>query len=162
VCAADPFCCDVSWDGLCVSGALNLCDVGGVPNNDCADGITITDGDTEFSTVGATTTGPPLPPECEKGFGLSLVNDVWFNYTATCNGVITVSTCNTANFDTRLAAYAGSCTALTLVACNDDGPGCAGFTSIMEWSGTAGVLYRIRVGGFGGSGSGTLNVSCGN
>jgi len=27
VCAADPFCCDVSWDGLCVSGAQNLCEV---------------------------------------------------------------------------------------------------------------------------------------
>lgn len=25
VCAADPFCCDVSWDSLCVSGAQTLC-----------------------------------------------------------------------------------------------------------------------------------------
>jgi hypothetical protein len=29
VCAADPFCCDVSWDGLCVNGAINLCGGGG-------------------------------------------------------------------------------------------------------------------------------------
>jgi hypothetical protein len=26
VCAADPFCCDVAWDGLCVNGAIQLCD----------------------------------------------------------------------------------------------------------------------------------------
>jgi len=25
VCAADPFCCDTQWDGLCVSGAEKLC-----------------------------------------------------------------------------------------------------------------------------------------
>jgi len=162
VCAVDPFCCDVSWDGLCVGGAQNLCGGGGgVPNDDCGNRIVITDGLTAFSTVGATTDGPPLPPECEEGFGLSFVNDIWFNYTATCSGLITISTCGTANYDTRLAAYTGNCGSLNLVACNDDGPGCPSFTSIMEWLGTEGVVYKIRVGGFGGSGSGTLSVACG-
>jgi hypothetical protein len=36
VCAADPFCCDTEWDGLCVSGANNLCSTcGGVGAGDC-------------------------------------------------------------------------------------------------------------------------------
>jgi len=30
VCAADPFCCNVTWDGACASGALDLC-------TDCGD-----------------------------------------------------------------------------------------------------------------------------
>jgi len=31
VCASDPFCCDVEWDGLCVNGAAQLCGGGGNP-----------------------------------------------------------------------------------------------------------------------------------
>ncbi len=31
VCAADPFCCETEWDGLCVSGANNLCSLCGPP-----------------------------------------------------------------------------------------------------------------------------------
>jgi len=34
VCAADPFCCATSWDGICVSGALDLC----LPNVPLCDG----------------------------------------------------------------------------------------------------------------------------
>ena len=30
VCAADPFCCDVAWDGICVGEALELCVGGGI------------------------------------------------------------------------------------------------------------------------------------
>jgi len=137
------------------------CVVPTLENDDCEDAIEIFNGPTPFSTLLATTTGPELPPECDEGFGLSFVNDAWFSYTATCTGEIEVSTCNTANFDTRLAAYTGPCDDLTLVACNDDGAGCATFTSIMTWNGTEGVTYLIRVGGFGGSGEGTLTVSCG-
>jgi hypothetical protein len=160
ICAQDPFCCDVTWDGICASAATAQCGAEPLENDNCEDRIVITDGNTAFSTIGATTDGPPLPPECEEGFGLSLVNDVWYNYTPTCDGLITVSTCSSADFDTRLAAYTGDCDALTLVACNDDGPGCANFTSIMTWQGVCGVTYKIRVGGFGGSGTGILSVSC--
>lgn len=36
VCAADPFCCNNSWDGLCVNGASKLCDGCGDPDaGDC-------------------------------------------------------------------------------------------------------------------------------
>ncbi|MCH7703368.1 MAG: hypothetical protein IID37_16955, partial [Planctomycetes bacterium] len=47
-----------------------------------------------------------------------------------------------------------------LVGCNDDGPGCSGFTSIMTFDAEVGQVYKIRVGGFDGSGSGSLTVSC--
>jgi hypothetical protein len=38
VCAIDPFCCTNSWDGLCVSEAIDLCDGCGDPNaNECCE-----------------------------------------------------------------------------------------------------------------------------
>lgn len=164
VCGLDPFCCETAWDELCAAEAVDFC-VGTceppppLPNDECADAIEILDGATPFSTVGATDSGPALPPSCDEGFGLAFGSDIWFFYEATCDGVLTVSTCNTATYDTRLALY-DACDG-TLVACNDDGPGCAGFTSILTADVVCGQTYFLRVGGFAGAqGSGTLNVAC--
>ena len=35
VCAADPFCCESSWDDLCLLAAIELCAVCGSPPGDC-------------------------------------------------------------------------------------------------------------------------------
>ncbi|NUN12242.1 MAG: CHRD domain-containing protein [Myxococcales bacterium] len=35
VCALDTFCCDVTWDGLCVAEAASNCTECGCPNSDC-------------------------------------------------------------------------------------------------------------------------------
>jgi hypothetical protein len=114
----------------------------------------------EFSTLLATTDGPPLPPACDKGFGLSFGNDIWLLYTPPSTGVATITTCDTATFDTRLAAYTGSCGSLTIVGCNDDGLGCPGFTSTLQIPVTAGVPVRVRLGGFGGAtGTGTIQFT---
>lgn len=164
VCSIDPFCCDASWDELCADEAAEVCDIcgGAAPlNDDCPDGAVIADGTTAFSTVGATTDGPELPPECDEGFGLSLVNDIWYEYTASCTGTVSVSTCSDADYDTRLAAYlSDDCPPTVLVACNDDSVGCAHATSLLEFKATTGNRYRVRVGGFGGSGSGILTIAC--
>jgi hypothetical protein len=45
-------------------------------------------------------------------------------------------------------------------ACNDDGPGCAGFSSLLVFNVIAGNCYLVRVGGYGTEvGTGTLTVS---
>ena len=171
ICACDPFCCDTTWDEFCAGqgfggsgcGAELLCGLcgGGGTNNTCDNADPISDGTTAFDTTGTTTDGPPLPAACDEGFGLAFVNDIWFAYTASCTGTVTVSTCNAASFDTRLAAYLGTgCPPATLVGCNDDGAGCAGFTSQMTFSATQGQSYLLRVGSFDTSGTGTLTVSC--
>ena len=54
--------------------------------------------------------------------------DIWYTWTASTNEIVVISTCNDADFDTRLALWEGDFGAQTLVACNDDGLGCAGFT----------------------------------
>jgi hypothetical protein len=92
---------------------------------------------------------------------VNINNDVWYTYTATATGLTTISTCGTANFDTRLAAFTGACDSLTFVACNDDGAGCAGFTSILTFEAVCGETYTIVAGAFGtaGFGTGTITVT---
>jgi hypothetical protein len=160
VCAVDPFCCDTSWDGICAGEAASLCGEP-LPNDECEGRLPIFDGDTEYTTIGATTSLPPLEPVCEEGFGLAFVNDIWFNWVATCTGIATFSTCNQVDYDSRLALYLKGTDPCVgeLIACNDDGVNC-GLTSLMTANVTAGTTYLLRVGGFSGSGSGTLTISC--
>lgn len=164
VCAVDSFCCSVAWDAICADEASSLCAICAVEppaNDECAGATPIFNGDTAFSTLGATDSLPPLDPACDEGFGTAFHQDIWYSYTATCNGTVNFSTCGQADFDTRLAIYSGTCDNLSIVACNDDGVGCTGFTSSMDAELTSGQTYLLRVGGFSGDGSGTISINCG-
>lgn len=129
------------------------------PNDECVDALPISLGETGFCTLGATCESPDLPGECERGFGLSFVSTIWYEFVAPSTGEYCLSTCNLADFDTRLAVYVGGCEDLTLIACNDDGVDCSGFTSELTFAATASTTYLIRVGGFSGEGCGTLVLS---
>ena len=101
-----------------------------------------------------------MPKECDEGTGLAVKNDIWYRYTPPSSGTLTVSTCNQASYDTRLAAYTGACGGLELVACNDNGERCARGTSLMEVPVTGGVPVLIRVGASGDvSGTGRLTLT---
>ena len=128
-------------------------------NDDCAAAIAIGDGTHPFGTEDATTSLPALPPSCDEGFGVDLERDVWFRYTAACDGAVVATTCGSADFDTRLAVYAACGDAVPL-ACNDDWKGCSGFTSRLEFTAVQGSEYLIRVGGNADAGLGALIVSC--
>ena len=138
-----------------------MCELPPAPENDlCADAIAITDGTYDFTTVDAQTDGPATP-NC-AGFGsVNAYNDVWYTYVASMTGICEVSTCDTVDYDSKMAAYVGDCTALQEVGCNDDGPNCANFTSLMTFACEEGVEYYIRIGGYedGGFGSGTFSVA---
>lgn len=121
----------------------------GPANNACANAITAAYGNTAFTTVSATTDGPAA---CG-----SIANDVWYRFTACASGTVTVQTCSLASWDTVLAAYSGSCSALTQLACNDDA---CSTQSRLTFTATSGVSYLIRVGGYNGAtGAGTLSIS---
>lgn len=128
-------------------------------NDDCSGALPIYAGNTAFSTEDATNSAPPLDPLCEEGYGLAFVKDVWFRYTAIASGQVAVSTCTSADFDTRLAAY--SACGGQLLACNDDTTGCTGLTSRMTFTVTAGSTYLLRVGGHAGGGAGTISIVSG-
>lgn len=130
-------------------------------NDDCSNASTIVFGLTPFSTLGASDDGPGLPGECDEGFGNGFGSDIWYTLTPDQSAGVIVSTCDAADFDTRLALYT-ECDG-TLLACNDDGPGCAGYTSRMAFAGVEGTTYLLRVGGFDGQrGTGTISVEYGD
>ncbi|MFC1781669.1 GEVED domain-containing protein, partial [Planctomycetota bacterium] len=86
--------------------------------------------------------------------------NIWYKYTATCNGQATVSLCGS-SFDTVLAVYRGSeCypTQSRLIGCNDDS---CQQQSQLTFSVESGSIYLIEVGGFSNSsGQGLLSISC--
>lgn len=136
-----------------------------IPNDSCSSASLISNGTRTFSTVGATTDGPPEP---NLGFccgELQVNQDVWFLYTATCTGTVTVNTCGTF-FDSKIAIYNGAACPTapgTAIAGNDDTTAC-GVTlreSQATFGSTAGEQYLIRVGAFAGAaGDVVLNIGC--
>lgn len=138
-------------------------------NDDCASPAPLTVGDTDYSTADATTdpTVAELPASCDEGFGLDFTNDIWFSFVSPGTGDVEISTCNQATYDSRLAVYYAGSTTLPVCptnnddfhGCNDDGAGCTGFTSILEFEVVGGDAYLVRVGGFGAQGTGTLTVT---
>jgi hypothetical protein len=138
-----------------LGAALGHVGHGQVPNDSCATAMVVGDGSTPGTNAGAST-GPDPLPSCP-----AMLNDVWFSYTASCTGTAIVSFCapGTANFDTVLAAWSGSCGCLNELACNDD---FCGTSSRVVFPVVAGTTYYISAGSFDGSvGSFTLNIMCG-
>ncbi len=118
-------------------------------NDNCSNATAIGDvTGLAFSTLTATpdntgyTTGP----------------NVWYCYTASCDGQATVSLCGS-SYDTKVAAYDGcSCTLGAALATNDDF--CSTQSQIV-FNVVKDNTYLIEVGGYSaGAGDGVLTVSC--
>jgi hypothetical protein len=137
-------------------------------NDECDDAVTIPAGDTAFQTATATTSVPNANfggagnGLCDDNGDDTIENDIWYEHTAACPGVITVSTCDQADFDTRIEIFSGCgvCPTSSLVGCNDNGVACGAGTSEAQFSATAGTCYTLRVGGLNDteSGLGTLSI----
>jgi hypothetical protein len=140
-----------------------------VPGDGCtvdAPPIPITDGEHPFTTVGG---GNDFPPATLCGSEAQFfAADVFFEYTSSCTGTLTIGTCGTADFNTVIALYEGcgyfggaipTCDPEHLIACNDNGQGCPGLTSSLSVPTVAGTCYRVRIGGAT-QGSGTFSVQC--
>jgi hypothetical protein len=133
---------------------LNLNQIITPPANDlCVNATPVNAGNYAWNNCGANTDGPGSP--------CGLQNDVWFNYTPACSGQVMLNTCGS-SINTVASVYTGPCGALSLVTCNDNAAGgsCNGSQqSFLTFNATAGVTYRIRVGGAGGAqGAGLLNI----
>jgi hypothetical protein len=124
-----------------------------VSNDMFANAITIsgTSGQTTGSNVGATKESGE-PNHAGNSGGAS----VWWNWTASSNGQMTIDTFGS-SFDTLLAVYTGTSFPLTNKASNDDS---GGLQSQVVFDVNAGTIYRIAVDGYGGAtGNITLNWS---
>jgi hypothetical protein len=128
------------------------------PANDaCVNAAPLTDGAAQvYNSTSATDEGLTLT-DCP----ITMYNDIFYTYTATCTGDATISTCGT-SFDTILAVF-GECGA-PQVTCNDDTAACggAGVQSSVTFPVVSGSTYTVAVGSFRSAdeGPGLLNVSC--
>ena len=133
-------------------------------NDDCANAITIACGNTlSGTTTNATVDGPACT-------GNSTAPGVWYTFVGANSGdplalpgtpgdQVTMSTCNQANYDTKIDVYTGSCGALVCVGGNDDGAGCSGFTSEFGFATTVGTTYYVMISGFSAFSSGDFDLT---
>jgi len=171
-CAPDSGCLDTTLVACDNSGgyfvadqvcALALCPPLTPPNDDSANAIQVDDGPTGFTTACATTDGPVTtagtcvfdPPD-------RFQNDIWFDYTAICDGRLSIGVLDT-DFDAVAAVYCDdteSCSAppdsSTEYAC---GP--VNDIYLSDVMVNFGKCYKIRIGGLDGDvGGGTLDIIC--
>jgi len=110
---------------------------------DTAQAINVGDTVSGDTSVDGTPSGAPF---C----GTSISADgVWFSVAGT-GETLTATTCNQAAYDTKINVFCLDCEDLVCVAGNDDGAGCAGFTSEISWCSEVGADYGILIQGFGG------------
>lgn len=112
------------------------------PNDECGGAIEISDG-VYVMMNNAKATGTIIT-QC---MGLPIHKGLWFSYTASQNGMLTIDTCPT-EFDVILEVYKGECGELVPLACNDDSGLCpgSGMQAAVRFPCIAGTTYRICVG----------------
>jgi hypothetical protein len=124
-------------------------------NDSCANAAPLTEGTLSGSTACAAPDGSASCGSSDQS------PSVWYNWTAPCDGSLTLDTCGT-SFDTVLTVYRGGCGAFQELACNDDDftvcpP--ANRVSRISLPVVSGAVYTIRVSGYqGAAGEFTLNV----
>ncbi|MBL8857447.1 MAG: hypothetical protein JNL28_02945, partial [Planctomycetes bacterium] len=135
-----------------------------VVGDDCSLPITLAGpGVYPFDTTSATTgtEGQGTPTGCSS----SVKKDLWYTYTATMNGTLTVTTCNqttSTTRDTKIALWPGAgCPTGSNLACNDDAgatlcptPGST-LESTVSTAVTCGQVITIQLGNF----SATANIT---
>jgi hypothetical protein len=167
----DEFCCSSSWDSSCVDYAIALCDIyvyqcdaPAYPNDCASDPISLTNGETiAYDTTAANYDGPTISCAADGA------PNVWFLVANDSDEVLalTASTCNQASYDTALTLWNAGDVGSTIdtqnfieAACNDDGGGCADFSSILIANMDPNTQYLISASGWNASvGAGNLTVS---
>lgn len=152
-----PFSCTVVAESLCAGanqlfiGPGSTCETAHClpppPNDLCANAAIIEGfGDFAYDNLGATTSGPA---DCPDGVSAAITRDVWFRWTAPCDGLMELETCRATVTDDKLAVYStSSCAALAgaQLACDDNGCGGGTFQSRLSFPAIAGQVYLLRLG----------------
>lgn len=103
----------------------------------------------------ADTDGPPVPGGCSGSDAESFQADVWYEWTAPCDGTLSLRMCGADTYDAMLAVYGGesetcACPAedVAPLSCNDDFCRAFGSVSGLDVSVSTGKCYVFRVGGW--------------
>lgn len=156
ICAIDPQCCDINWDGDCAAMAIDQCAKPPV-NDSCATAIPLAEGSMEVITFGAEPSLPSAPPSCFESGGSVELADVWYTFTSPRDAFVQISTCGVlASFNAALAVYSGDCGSLSLITCDDDAGSCLPpDAATVLFHAECGATYLVRLGG----GQGTVGLS---
>jgi len=153
---------DVGLTNYSMEISVNPCPT----NVDCATANAVSCGDVFFSsTNGLPNNLPELGEACLYCSVGSTGGVNWWSFNEPITQEVTVSTCDIAFFDTRISVYqvvdGMGCDSLRCVAANDDGLGCANFSSETHFTAVANEQYYIVIHGWGaGSGAYTMAVTC--
>lgn len=112
----------------------------------------------DFLLSGATTDGAPSSA-CQFFGQTQIDSDVWFAWTATTNGEVTLEACGLTTVDTKVAVYPDTaCGSSAPLACNDDA---CGLQSALTFTAVAQQTYLLRIGTFPGAlaGAGQIRVT---
>ncbi len=139
----------------------------GTPGDNCEEAITAYDGANAFDTTNATDSGYGEPDDtmCSGTYLNWLASpDQWLVYSPSGSGVLSVSLCDAASYDTSLVVYQGNdCASLTQVACNGDSTvesGCQVYYSGTYDIPVDGSDIYIRLGGYNAAvGAGTCTIT---
>lgn len=132
----------------------------GLPNDNCANATVITGtGIFPFDNAGANTDGPHIP-------ACLLYSDVWFRWTASCDGTVTIDTCDGTTVDTALAVYDGTecpLSASDIITCNNNE--CV-YQSRVSFQAQAATEYLVQIGisphfAIMDGGAGLFTITCG-
>jgi hypothetical protein len=160
-----------TWDSATPDGTFYLTVTPPTPppaNDECGSAIALAEGengpyDNAFATDSA---GFSTPAGCGVGGSVGF-KDVFFTYTAPCNGNVDIQTCDPPAFtgtndDTQIVVHPMSDCPTPVggaeIACNDDFCGAIGFQSFVNFPMTAGTSYLIRVASWGAT-AGTFKVT---
>lgn len=138
-------CWDDIWDGGGFQFELAFSEMEPTPGDFCASAIPVMAGDTltiDQINGDAAVAGPDI-----NHTGASTTNyaqSEWYVFTPEVNGLMTISSCNFTDEDTRLWVYTGTCgfDNLELVASSDDD--CGLQSIVFEMEVTAGTTYYIE------------------
>ena len=132
-------------------------------NDLCEDAIPLDcDSSIDGSTNFATERGQEDAEDCSDDIFSDLQSPgVWYTLQGT-GAEITLSTCGTADYDTKIDVYTGSCGELVCYAGNEDGDDCAGFTSELTFDSEEDETYYVYISGYKVFFFGTLIVSQGD
>jgi hypothetical protein len=107
---------------------------------------------TTYTNMCATNTSGVTAPGCGGYSG----SDVWFKVTTPASGSFTVATQSNLMTDGAMAIYSGTCSALTLVSCNDNGS--SNMPTLSITGATPGTIYFIRMWENGNDNNGTFGI----
>ncbi|MDQ3045964.1 MAG: hypothetical protein M3R27_00325, partial [Bacteroidota bacterium] len=133
-----------------------------ISNNECATATALISNSacsyTAGSTIGGTNSSTGPAAGC-AGFVAGTSVDVWYTFVGTGTSQ-TISTQAGSITDGGMAIYSGTCGALTLLTCNDDGG--PGLMPEIIGTYTSGVTYYIRVWAYSTTVTGTFDICVSN